>query len=128
MFQDAVEGRFSKAPMIEMTLPSSLDKTISPPGTIHSFIDSFFNSFNNSSYSFKQIINNISSNYTFIHSNAFIHSFKLFLINISPRNSLSNFFKCIIYWPFLEKVGENKNIKIDIQKISWFNLLNNLYN
>ncbi|XP_023322264.1 pyridine nucleotide-disulfide oxidoreductase domain-containing protein 2 [Eurytemora carolleeae] len=32
-YQDAVEGRFSKAPMIEMTLPSSLDKTISPPGS-----------------------------------------------------------------------------------------------
>ena len=30
--QDAVEGRFSSAPMIEMTLPSSLDPTLAPPG------------------------------------------------------------------------------------------------
>jgi phytoene dehydrogenase-like protein len=30
--QDAVEGRYSSAPMIEMTLPSSLDPTLAPPG------------------------------------------------------------------------------------------------
>ena len=27
-----MEGRFSRTPMIEMTLPSSLDKTLAPPG------------------------------------------------------------------------------------------------
>jgi len=31
-YQDAVNGRYSSNPLIEMTLPSSLDKTIAPPG------------------------------------------------------------------------------------------------
>jgi len=31
-YQDAVGGRYSHTPMIEMTLPSSLDNTLAPPG------------------------------------------------------------------------------------------------
>ena len=30
--QDAVKGEYSKVPMIEMTIPSSLDPTLAPPG------------------------------------------------------------------------------------------------
>jgi phytoene dehydrogenase-like protein len=31
-FKDAVSGIASRRPLIEMTIPSILDKTISPPG------------------------------------------------------------------------------------------------
>lgn len=31
-YKDALQGNFSRKPMIEMTIPSSLDPTISPPG------------------------------------------------------------------------------------------------
>ena len=33
--QDALNGLPSRRPVIEMTIPSSVDKTISPPGTDH---------------------------------------------------------------------------------------------
>ena len=33
--QDAWNGLSSRRPVIEMTIPSSLDKTISPPGTMN---------------------------------------------------------------------------------------------
>lgn len=32
-YQDAVNGLPSQRPVMEMTIPSALDKTISPPGT-----------------------------------------------------------------------------------------------
>ena len=31
-YQDAKQGRYSRTPMIEMTIPSSLDPTLAPPG------------------------------------------------------------------------------------------------
>jgi len=31
-YQDGLEGKYSRTPMIEMTIPSSLDKTLAPPG------------------------------------------------------------------------------------------------
>lgn len=38
--QDAVNGVPSRRPIIEMTIPSVLDKTIAPPGTTTSFYQS----------------------------------------------------------------------------------------
>lgn len=39
--QDAVNGIPSRRPIIEMTIPSVLDKTISPPGMQNFLRDSF---------------------------------------------------------------------------------------
>lgn len=40
-YKDALNGLPSRRPIIEMTIPSVLDKTISPPGTTCSLLLSY---------------------------------------------------------------------------------------
>lgn len=96
--QDAVNGSPSRRPIIEMTIPSVLDKTISPPGTsklffIDTFLISFLMAFDSSLgwITFPSI-------YFLLYLNSRTSCTNCFLYDISTQFRFWNHFSALFSW------------------------------